>query len=140
MKKISLLVSLLISTNCFANELNHFNEVQTAATAGKTIHIAVDFSKCTFPMNALNVPSSIGIFTPNTVQVTNDHIATSLTHFTINNPAFPEKAIYEFATYTITTKDQLNITMQFLDAANYTPLGNKITFNCKLGVSAKIYS
>jgi hypothetical protein len=138
MKKLILFTSLLISTNVFADELHNFDQIKAAVLTGKTIHIAIDFSKCC-PQNKVAEQMSIGIFTPNTLQVTNHTIATSLTHLTLNNPRFPDKPVYEFARYTITADNQVNLMVQVLDATNYTPLTNKFSLNCKIDTDAKIY-
>lgn len=139
MKKLILLASLLITTNSFADELHNFNEIKAAVIIGKTIHIAIDFSKCAAPNKANAQSMNVGIFTPSAIQVANDHIATSLTHFTLNNPGFPDKPIYEFVRYTITGDDNVNLTAHVLDAVNYISLSNRISFNCKIDSGAKIY-
>jgi hypothetical protein len=139
MKKFILLASLLITTNSFADELHNFNEIKAAIITGKTIHIAIDFSKCSTSNNTTAQSMEVGVFTPSAIHVANDHIATSLTHFTLNNPSFPEKPIYEFVRYTITGDDNVNLIVHVLDAVNYTSVSDKVSFNCKIGSSAKIY-
>ena len=139
MKKLVLLAALLISTNCFSNELHNFEQIKAAVLTGQTIHIVVDFSKCSSSHKALAESVSIGVFTPNAMQVINDHIVTSLTHFTLDNPSFPGKAIYEFVKYTI-TDNKINLTSQALDAINYMPLSNKFSFTCAIDESVKIYA
>lgn len=134
MKKLTLLVSFLISTNSIAGELHNFNEIKTAIVTGKTINIAVDFSKCTASNKGVAPSITIGVFTPNSIVVT-DRIATSLTHFTLNN----EKPVYEFVRYTITDDNSVNVTEEVLDAVKYTPTSDKISFNCKLETAAKIF-
>lgn len=140
MKKIILLSSLtiFIFNTSFADELHHYDQIKNAALTGKTIHITVDFTQCA-SSNAVTQIDNFGVFTPNAMLVANDHIATSLNHFTINSPSFPNKPVYEFVTYRITTNDEINITAQTLDAVNYAPLNNKTTYNCKLDASAKIF-
>ena len=138
MKKLALLASLLISTNSIAGELHNFNEVKTAIVTGKTIHIAINFSRCSASNKGMTQSMSIGVFTPNAIAIT-DHIATSLTHFTLDNPSFPGKPVYEFVRYTITGDNNVNLTDQVLDAVNYTPISDKVSFNCKLETGAKIF-
>jgi hypothetical protein len=140
MKKLILLTSLLSATNCFANALHNFDEIKTAVITGKTIHIVIDFSKCSMPSKQMTRSVVIGAFTPNAIQIVNDHIATSLTHFTLTNPSFPEKPVYEYIKYTITDKNNVNVTHQVLDAANYTSLSNISSFNCKIESGAQIYT
>lgn len=138
MRKLFLLTSLLISTNSFSDELHNFNELKSAVMTGKTIRVAVDFLKCS-SANKGDEPVSIGVFTPNAIHVANDHVAASLTHFTLNDPSFPGKPVYEFVSYTIADDNNLNLTDQVLDAVNYTPLSDKFSFNCKIDSGVKIY-
>lgn len=140
MKKFILLASLLITTNCFAGVLYNYNKIKAAVISGKAIHIVIDFSKCSSPKNeSTQAMSVIAVYAPNSLLVMNDHIATSLTHFTLNNPSFPGKPIYEFVRYTISDNNTVNVTEQILDA-NYTPLLHDFSFTCKLNSGAKIYT
>lgn len=138
MKKISFLALLLISTNNTAGQLHNFTEIKTAATKGKSIHIIIDFLKCV-TRNKAPAPVSMGVFTPNTIYITQDYVAASLMHFTLNNPGFPERPVYEFVRYTITPDNNVDVVAQTLDAVNYTPLSNKFSFYCQIGTGAKIY-
>lgn len=138
MKNLILLASLLISTNVFCKELHNFDQVKAAIITGKTIHIVLDFSKCSF-QNKSAKHLSIGIFNPNAIQIINNNIATSFMHFTLNNPSFPEKPVYEFVRYTITEDNNINLISQVLDAKTYTPMTDKISLNCKIDNGAKIY-
>jgi hypothetical protein len=138
-KKLILLPFLFIATNSFANELHNFSEVKSAITMGKSIHIVTDFAKCSSSKKEAFQATQIGAFTPNEIQVVDTHIATSFMHFTLNNPSFPNVSIYEFARYTITDDNNLNLSYQALDARNYSPLTEKASFNCKMNVGVKIY-
>lgn len=138
MKYLALLASLLISTNSIAIELHNFNEIKAAIITGKTIHIVIDFSKCSASNKEITPSMGIGVFTPNTIAIT-DHIATSLTHFTLNNPSAPGKPVYEFVRYTVTDDNNVALTGQVLDAVNYTPISDKFSFNCRLEAGVKIF-
>jgi len=139
MKKIILFVSLLVSSNCFADELSNFDQIKTAVITGKTIHMVIDFLKCSALNKSIKSSIMVGVFTPNTIDVTDDHITTSLTHFTFDNPRFPGKAIYEFVKYTITDNNNISVTDQELDAVTYQPISNIFSFNCKISSGAKVY-
>ncbi len=139
MKKFILLTSLIISTNIFADKLDNFDQIKHAITHGKTIHITVDFSKCTPSHNQTTNQMNVGIFTPHAIQVVNNKIATSLTHFTLNNPSFPDKPVYEFVRYTFTKDNNLNLTAQTLDARDYSSLSDKHELNCKINAGVKVY-
>lgn len=140
MKKVMLLASLLfISSNSFSDELHNFNEIKASAMTGKPLHIAVDVLKCS-PSNASTETFSIASFTPDTLQIMNGSIATSFTHFTLNNPSFLDKPVYEFVRYTMSDDNNLNLIIQVLDAVNYTSLSGKFTLNCKIGSAARFYN
>lgn len=138
MKKLILFASLLIATNGIADKLHHFNDIKTAAMTGKAIHITINFSKCSASNKTIPQNENVAVFTPNTIMIT-DRIATGFNHFTLNNPTFPGRPVYEFVRYTITDDDNVNLTSQVLDAVNYSAISDKYSFNCKLGNGAKVY-
>lgn len=139
MKKWVFLASLLMASNSFADELYNFHEIKTAIITGKTPHIVVDFAKCS-TMSKNNLQSiMVGGFTPNAIHVSDDHIATSLTHFTLNNPSFPQKPVYEFVRYTIKSDNNVNIAIQILDPVSYKSLSDTLSVDCKLNTSVKVY-
>lgn len=140
MKRYIPSVFLLMISNCFADELHNYNETKLAVITGKTIHITIDFEKCATTNKKISRSMIVGVFTPNEIQIVNDNIATSFMHFTLNNPAFPGKAVYEFVRYTITGNNDVNLTAQALDATNYKPVSDTISFNCKIESGARIYT
>lgn len=141
MRKTALITALLLTTNTFANELASFEQIKTAATQGKTLHIAIDFSQCrTLERTAAPAMNNIGVFTPQSVQVTKHALVTSFTHFTLNNPNYPDQPTQEFIKYRIDTRDIVTVTIQTLDATNYARLGQPIAVSCPLGNAAKIYT
>lgn len=131
-----ILTALLISTNVFAGALHNFQQIKEAVITGKAIHIAIDFAKCTSQQNfpCMNV----GVFTPNAMQVMDNTILTSMTHFTLNNRRFSKKPVYEFLSYKITAEN-VKLTYRVLDATNYNSLAPKLTLNCRIDSAAKIY-
>jgi hypothetical protein len=139
MKKIVLLSSLVAANMSVAGQLNNFDDVKLAVTTGQSIHIAIDFAQCAPSQKSTSPLTHIGVFTPNEVQVVDDSIATSLIHFTLNNPSYPNTPIYEFIRYTITSDNNVTLSYQSLDARNYSPLGTAVSLNCKMGAGAKIY-
>jgi hypothetical protein len=137
MKKIILCSLLLASTQSFADTLHNFNDVKSAVLTGKSIHIVVDFSKCG---TLHNQSMSAGIFTPNEIGVTDNHIATSLTHFTLNNPAYPNKPVNDFVRYTISDDTSVSVKSQALAATTYEPLESPSTVSCKIDEGVTIYA
>ena len=133
---------LLFSTTVSADELPDFNQVKSAVLAGKSIRIAVHFPQCSGQANLAPIPvQNVGTFTPNEVAIDKSgNIAASLTHFTLNNPDFLDKPVYEFVTYKILDANTVKLTIQVLDATNYQPLTSKFYFDCELRKGAKIYS
>ena len=144
MKKLFLLSLLFLATAGFAEELHHFDEIKSTVLLGKSIHIIINFSQCTTSSpskSATKDQYNIGVFTPNEIIVNSKgHIASSLTHFTLNNPRFPSKPVFEFVRYTITTDDNINVIAQVLDATDYTSLSRETSFDCKIDTAAKIYN
>jgi len=139
MKNLVLLFTgLLVLNTAEAIPLHNFNDVKLAVSTGKTIHIAINSAKCS-NATKLNDSMNIGLFTPNEMAVLDTHIDTSLTHFTLNDPFFPGKAVYEFETYSITADNTVNLTDQVLDAVSYAALTDKFSFVCKIDDGADIY-
>ncbi len=143
MKKWFLLALLGASTHTFAIELCHYPEIKVAALMGKQLHFIVDLLKCT----ASNTTSlqlmdgkAVAVYSPNELAVLSDHIATSLTYFTLvksEDPAHPLTPVYEFTRYTLTPDDNMNLAIYFLDA-NHNIIPGNLTFNCKIGDAAKV--
>jgi hypothetical protein len=128
-----------ITANSFANELHHFSEVKSAVMQGKAIRIITDFSKCSSFNKETVPPIRVGGFTPNKIQVIDSRILTSFTHFTLSDPRFPDRAVFEFVRYVLTEDNNLTLSYQTLDARNYAVLTEKVSFNCKMGTGFKVY-
>lgn len=142
MKKFLLLPLLLTTTSVFANVLHSYDDIHTAVLDGKSIRIALDFDKCTphYRASKLRPSFGIGIFTPNEIIIEGDgSIDASLLHFTLNDPHAPSKPIYQFARYTITSNNNVNLSTKALDAVTYTPISDGFSFDCKIDLGAKIY-
>lgn len=139
MKKILLLSSFFLSTTVFAGELNSYNDIVTYITYGVPLHFVTNFAQCTGDKVNAAKTMSLGSFTPSEIGVTENHVAAATTHFTLNDPFFPGKAVYEYARYTITPDNNMTVSLQVLDAATYTKLMNPISFNCKLKVATTVY-
>lgn len=138
MKKLVLIAALTFSSSAFAGELSSYNDVKSAITTGKTIHIVTELGKCETPGNRRPVPTHIGVFTP-TEFLISDHIATSLSHLTMNNPRYRDMPVFEFVSYRITEDNHVNVAAHILHPDNYASAFEKTSFDCKLGEGAKIY-
>ncbi|EKD73851.1 MAG: hypothetical protein ACD_45C00172G0003 [uncultured bacterium] len=140
MKKLILLGGFFLTTATFAGQLHNYNDMVSAISSGKPLRFVTNFSQCeTNNKKASSSTTLIGSFTPNEIGVTDSHIATSLTHFTLNDPFFLGKPVYEFARYTITPDNRMSVTLEILDASTYTSLMDKISFNCQIDIATKIY-
>jgi hypothetical protein len=137
LKTLTLLALLFNTGNSLAQELQSFDAIKTAAITGKPIHIVIDFSKCASPRRP--ELTSIGVFTPNALHVTQEAIMTSLKHFTLNHPRFPDKPVYEFIRYTLTHNNQVVVTTQVLEAIHYVPVSDQLSFQCEIGAGATFY-
>ena len=143
MKRFLILSLLLSSITAFAGELANYEAIKTTILKGKSIRIAIDFDKCTPQQVSVIQPPSfgLGIFSPNEIIITgNGQIAASLLHFTLNDPHMPSKPLYQYARYTITPDNTINLATQALDATTFKPLSDGFAFNCKISTEAKVYS
>jgi hypothetical protein len=141
MKKLALIVSLLVSTASTAAELQNYTEVKNAVIAGKRISTVFDFEKCTSANKEMVRSAPVGVFMPNALAVTvTGTIATSFNHFTLNNPGFPQKPVYEFIRLGINEDNSVNLDVQVLDAATYKAISGKSAYKCQLQTGVKIYS
>lgn len=141
MKKLLLLSSLcVLSTAGFAGELNDYEAIKNALTNGQSVRLVTNFAQCTTLSPTVLKTMMVGIFTPNEIGFTDNHIATSMTHFTMNDPFFPNKPVFEFARYTITPDNNISVSLQVLEAPTYIQLMDKISFNCKINEAVKVYS
>jgi hypothetical protein len=141
MKKALCLITLLLSANSYAEQLHNYEQIKSATAEGKNIRIFVDYSKCTTSSGQKVMPSYSGAYTPNEVTINNDagYIAASLLHFTMNNPQFPSKPVYEFIRYSISNDNSVVLTETVLNPVDYSPLTNKFTLNCKIDESTRIF-
>lgn len=150
MKKYLVLPFLFLAANCFAKELANYDQVKAAVTAGQSLHIAIDFQKCTTPPRDEFLPNvSLGIFTPNETLITADgDIVTSLLHFT-RSPipgVADEVSYYQYVRYTITSDNNVSLKGKFLSPGTMLPLftanptSDQISIDCKIASGARIYS
>jgi hypothetical protein len=143
MKKIIPLALLLISSISTAGELSYYDDIEKAVMAGKTIHIAINFSKCSLSTMAakftLAQSVNMAVFTPNVLLIGNNSISTSLLHFTMDNPRF-RIPVYEFIKYKISNDNTVHVNGQVLEVNTRIPLSNLTSAICTIGSGARIYS
>lgn len=139
-KYIFAILSLLFVSTAFADELRNYDAVTATAIAGKPLHIAINFANCVAKGKQVGAVMSVGVFTPDVISVMSNHVATSMLHFTMNNPAAAGKPAYEYARYTLSNDNHMSLDLRVLDAATYTPYANEWHFDCELGNGVRIYS
>lgn len=140
MKKLYILISIcLFATASHAGVLRSYLDVTYAVINGRPIHFVIDFPKCASENH--DVPKKFRLFmaSPNMVAVLEDHVAASASHFTLANPDFIERPVYEYGKFTVTPENTVKLVYQVLDALTYVPLAPAKTFECQMGLGAKIY-
>ena len=142
MKKLLLLTSLLMMTNCFAGELKDYLQVKTAVTQGQSIRIATDFSKCTSDTNSKSLQKYLlGVFSPNSIVIDNaGKIKSSLKHFSLNDPNVPGKPVYQYVAYVLNQDNSIKISVNVLDAVSYAPIKATSVVNCTIADGVSIYT
>lgn len=153
MKKITLLATLLMATNCFAaapaasmpqalDAMFNYKDVVTAVANGHDIRIGLILKDCTMNGKKIEKPIfKVGLYSPNEVILSNDdNVVASLRHFTKNDARAPGKPVWQYAVYTITPDDNVKLSVEVLDAETNATVVNKETYDCKLGVASYVLS
>jgi len=141
MKKLLCFTSLLIASVSFADQLHNYDQIKSAVTEGKLTRIVVDYSKCVITSEQKTIGNHNAIFTPNAMAITNDGgISSYLLYFTMNDPHYPGRGIYQYGKYLISKDNSLLITFSTLNAADFTALDGSVSLNCKIDDAAKIFS
>jgi hypothetical protein len=138
MKKSIFLVSCLLAGSSFATSLSTYEAIKDAVEAGHQIRIGVDFARCTGSDNPLGMRKAF--YTPNEIVTNVDYVSASLTHYTLNDPAFPGQPVYQFAGYKFYPDNALVMTVQVLAAANHVPMAEKVIMRCALGAGVTVYT
>lgn len=138
MKKLLLLLSMLSFSTVYAAPLSSYADVKNAVTSGKNIHIVVDFNQCADRQDA--DMQITGVFSPKSLLIVNEHIATSSRHFTLNHPRFKDQPVFEYIRYTFNENDELVLQATTLDARNQEILKKGHPVRCKIGQGVSVYS
>jgi hypothetical protein len=136
---VAALVSTVLAANASAAQLPDYTAVQTALLNGKSIHYVVDFTKCKTTSPEAKALTNAAVFEPNEMILAPDHIATSLNHFTLDDPSYPDKPIYEFIKYTLDKDGTLLLGVQDLNAVDFSMLGNGYTVTCKMNDGLNVF-
>lgn len=139
-KNIIAILSVLFASTAFADELRNYDAVTASAIGGKTLHYVINFANCATKDKQLDAVMSFGVITPSVLSVMGNHVATSMIHFTLNNPVAMGKPAYEYARYTLTDNGNMSLEIRVFDAATYVPYEKEWRFDCQLGNGVRIYS
>ncbi|MBX3709909.1 MAG: hypothetical protein KIT56_07835 [Gammaproteobacteria bacterium] len=140
MKKFICFITLFFASTSFAEQLHNFKQIESAVSEGKLIRILVNYEKCTPLSTQKMVGNHYAVFTPNAMAIGNDgNIGTYVLYFTLQDPHYPSKAVYQHGNYIISKDNSITITFTTLNAADYTQMGTSITINCKIDDSAKVF-
>lgn len=140
MKKILYLLPLSMAANCFAGQLHNYDQIINAVSKGKYVRLFMNYQKCTLQKGLNKVPNHFAVFTPNAMAVDDEgNIGTYLLYFTMNDPQYPSKPVYQYIKFKISTNNNLQMTLADLNPADYSPLGFEQTINCKIDEGVLIY-
>lgn len=135
MKKMLLSLALLAPICAQADSLKTFTDVAYATAKGKKLTFVINVAKCTME----NPPQIIASLRPNEVMVINNNrVTASERHFTINNPAFPGTAVYEYIKINITADNNVSLGLTTLNATDYSQL-RTMKVDCQLNEGLKVY-
>lgn len=142
MKKFTLLASLFLATPIFANQLHNYTAIKTAVSNGKLLRIVIDYTKCDASnLMHMTVGNHDAIFTPNEMTITNEGgVGGMILYFTMKDPQYPAKAIYQYIRYAITPENTLKLYATALDAVNYAELGDEGNMSCQIDTAYKVFS
>lgn len=142
MKKSLLITTLFLSAQTFAGTLPSYDLVKATILEGKSVRIVVNFKACAHAEQKQIVPSlNIGLYTPNEMMIDiNGNILASLDHFTLNDPHFNNKPVYQHVRYKLDANGTLTLTSQTLDALTYQTLSPIHEYKCQIPDSVTFYS
>lgn len=136
MKKISLMLSLLLPLCAQADNLKTFSEVEKAISKGKKLAFVLNLAKCDMELPA---PVTVTLRPDSVMLMGNNKITTSHRHFTINNPSYPNTAVYDYTKISINAENEVAVAFTTLNAEDYDPLGKTITTICQLNDGVVVY-
>lgn len=140
MKKLICLTALFFTLPSFAQQLHNYDQIKAAISQGKLIRIYVDYTKCSMTAGSSMVGNHDAVYTPNAMAITNDgDISSYILYFTLSDPRYPLKPVYQYGQYAIAKDSHLEIRFTTLNAADYIPLGNSSVINCKMDIGVKVF-
>lgn len=140
MKKLLCFATLLLASTGFASQLHSYDQIKSAVTDGKLIRIYFDYTKCSPSSKQLTLPNNAAVYTPNAMSInTAGDIGSYVLYFTMNDPRYPNKAVYQHGKIAISTDNYITLSVSVLNAADFTLLDRDNTLRCKIDDSAKVF-
>lgn len=141
MKKFISYIALFISSSSFAAQLHNYEQIVNAVSNGKFIRLVMNYQKCIIAKGVRTIPNNYAVYTPNAMAIdTEGSIGTYLLYFTMNDPSFPSKPVYQYVKFIISKDDNLQMILKDLNPNDYSPLGFEQTLNCKIDDGVTVYS
>jgi hypothetical protein len=128
---VALAVAVGLGSNCNAApaENQSYADLEKAVLDGKDIRMTLDLSNCAVQGSDKSGPSIRGSARLDAFMVLEDHIAFSMTHFTVRNDNSP---VTEFLSFKAVPSGKVEIRSRALNAANFSVL-HDTAFDCELG-------
>lgn len=141
MKKLVYLLALLATTLANSETLHNYEQVKAAVFEGKYLRLVINYQKCTQTKGQMKVGNNYAVFSPNALAVTTEgSFASYLLYFTLFDPNYLSKPVYQYFRYFINKDNTLQINMSDLSAVDYSPLGFEGSMSCKLDDAVTIFS
>ncbi len=136
--KLGVALALVVvggSCNAALAENQGYADFQKAVLDGKDIRMTLDLSNCAVQGTDKPGPSIRGSARVDAFMVLEDHIAFSMTHFTVRNDNSP---VTEFLSFRAQPSGKVEVRSRALNAANFSVL-HDAAFDCELGKGVALH-
>lgn len=137
MKKMILSALIVLSSAAHAEQLATFTDIADSISQGKKITLVMNIQEC----NAQKAPANsiVASVQPTAfLVIDNNRIATSLKHFTLDNPLARNNPVFEFVKYNINADGSVSIKNTVMNASNYQQLAS-FQIDCALNKGFKVF-
>lgn len=136
-----LFLSMLLTTTAFAEQLHNYDQIKSTIEKGREIRLYIDYTKCVLPSKNLTLPNNSATYTPNAMAInTAGEIGSYLLYFTMNDPHYLNKPVYQFFKFVISPNNILTMTSSVLNAADYSFLQDEGTVKCNIDNGVNIFT
>lgn len=139
-KLISLCIFSLITLELFAaKQLNNFAEVQDAVLSGSSINLVTELGLCKTNSHVLDKDSFVSVKLDKIKLTQNKKLTASSLHYTLNNPRYKNKPVYEHMVYKVFADGYAVLTYSpILDNPSQQP-EFITTIHCQLNNGIKLF-